>query len=226
MPLTARSFDGLHTFDFRRYWHSFLERIWIVAICVLAGLFLALGNLARTPKLYQAHTVLEVEFQEPSFVPTNDATTRTRSVFLASQEALRTIEQNLTNQTLLARVVRSEGLAQDGGRALLGESVVAKKSSSTTERTESSQAANKTQSASGVTTFTPLEEALGRGMAGMVKPAIRRGTRLIDLYATHGDPAMAQRLAEAVGGPSATQSSAARRRVRTHCVICWKKKSD
>ena len=113
--------DGLHMFDFRRYWHSFLERIWIVAICVLAGLFLALGNLARTPKLYQAHTVLEAEFQEPSFVPTNDSTTRTRSVFLASQEALRTIEQLYTNQTLLARVVSSEGLAQDGGRALLGQ---------------------------------------------------------------------------------------------------------
>ena len=120
-------------------------------------------------------------------------------MFLASQEALRTIEQNLTNQTLLARVVRSEGLAQDGGRALLGQSVVANKSSSATERTEPSQAANKTQNASGVTTFTPLEEALGRGMAGMVHPVIRRGTRLIDLYVTHGDPAMAQRLAEAVG---------------------------
>jgi succinoglycan biosynthesis transport protein ExoP len=197
--LTVDYADGLHMFDFRRYWHSFLERIWIVAICVLAGLFLALGNLARTPKLYQAHTVLEVEFQEPSFVPTNDSTTRTRSVFLASQEALRTIEQNLTNQTLLARVVRSEGLAQDGGRALLGQSVVADKNSSTTERTEPSQTANRMQNASGVTTFTPLEEALGRGMAGMVHPVIRRGTRLIDLYVTHGDPAMAQRLAEAVG---------------------------
>src|SRR5438034_878720 len=161
--------------------------------------FLVLGYLARTPKLYQGHTLLEVEFQEPSFVPTADYTTRTRSVFLASQEALKTIEQNLTNQTLLARVVRSEGLAQDGGHAVLGQSVVATKSSSATERTEPSQAGNKTQNASGVTTFTPLEEALARGMVGMVKPAIRRGTRLIDLYVTHSDPAMAQRLAEAVG---------------------------
>ncbi|HMF81165.1 MAG TPA: GNVR domain-containing protein, partial [Candidatus Acidoferrum sp.] len=186
VPLTAEYSDGLHMFDFRRYWHSFLERIWIVAICVLAGLFLALGNLARTPKLYQAHTVLEVEFEEPSFVPTADYATRTRSMFLASGEALRTIEQNLTNPTLLARVVRSEGLAQD-------------KSSSATGQTEPSQAANKSQNASGVTTFTPLEEALGRAMVGMVHPAIRRGTRLIDLYVTNGDPAMAQRLAEAVG---------------------------
>jgi succinoglycan biosynthesis transport protein ExoP len=199
VPLTAQYADGLHSFDFRRYWHSFLERIWIVAICVLAGLFLALGNLARTPKLYQGHTLLEVELQEPTFIPTDDPTTRMRSSFLASQEALRTIEQNLTNQALLARVVRSEGLAQDGGRALLGQSVVTDKNSSATERTEPSQAANKTQNASGVTTFTPLEEALGRAMVGMVKPAIRRGTRLIDLYVTHHDPAMAQRLAEAVG---------------------------
>jgi capsular exopolysaccharide synthesis family protein len=176
-----------------------LERIWIVAICVLAGLFLALGNLARTPKLYQAHTVLDVELEEPSFVPTADYVTRTRSMFLASGEALRTIEQHLTNPTLLARVVRSEGLAQDGGRALLGQSVVADKSSSATEHTEPSQAANKTQNASGVTTFTPLEDALGRAMVGMVHPATRRGTRLMDLYVTHGDPAMAQRLAEAVG---------------------------
>jgi polysaccharide biosynthesis transport protein len=191
--------ERLPGFDFRRYWHSFVERIWIVAICVLAGLFLALGNLARTPKLYQGHTILEVEVQEPSFAPTADSTTRMRSAFLASQEALRTIEQNLTNQTLLARVVRSEGLAQDGGRALMGQSVVAEKSSSATERTEPSQAATKTQNASGDTTFTAVEEALGRAMVGMVKPAIRRGTRLIDLYVTHGDPAMAQRLTEAVG---------------------------
>ena len=190
--------EGLRGFDFRRYWHSFVERIWIVAICVVAGLFLALGNLARTPKLYQGHTVLEVEVQEPSFAPTADPTTRMRSAFLASQDALRTIEQNLTNQTLLARVVRSEGLAQDGGHALLGQSGVADKSSSATERTEPSQVATKAQKADG-TTFTPVEEALGRAMVGMVKPAIRRGTRLIDLYVTHGDPAMAQRLAEAVG---------------------------
>src|SRR5262249_55094004 len=34
---------------------------------------------------------------------------------------------------------------------------------------------------------------------GMVTPVIRRGTRLIDLYVTNRDPAMAQRLSEAVG---------------------------
>ena len=33
----------------------------------------------------------------------------------------------------------------------------------------------------------------------MVKPVIRRGTRLIDLYVMNRDPVMAQRLADAIG---------------------------
>src|ERR1700737_4602706 len=110
-------------FNLRQFWHALLERIWIVALCVLAGLFIALGYLGRTPKTYQAHTVMEVEFQEPSFIPGEDVSMRMRSMFLASQEALRTIEQNLTNRAMLARVIRAEGLAEDGGTALIGRNV-------------------------------------------------------------------------------------------------------
>ena len=185
--------------DFRQLWHTLIERIWIVALCVLAGLFLALGYLARTPKLYQGHTVLEVEFQEPTVVSTEDSASRMRSTFLASQEAMRTIEQNLTNQTLLARVIRSEGLAEDGGRALVGQNVASGYASRTAPRPSASPTKNKIDNTIAVTTFTPLEEALGRALAGMVKPMIRRGTRLIDLYVANRDPAMAQRLAEAIG---------------------------
>src|ERR1700716_3891100 len=114
-------------FDFRHFWHALVERIWIVVLCILAGLFLGLGYLARTPKLYQGHVVLEVEFAEPSLVNSEDSGMRLGSMFLASQEALRTIEQNLTNRGLLARVVRAEGLADDGGRALLGQSATPSK---------------------------------------------------------------------------------------------------
>ena len=185
-------------FDFRHFWHSLVERIWIVLLCVVAGVFLALGYLARTPKLYQGHIVLEVEFAEPTFMNSEDSAMRMRSMFLASQEALRTIEQNLTNRSLLARVVRSEGLADDGGRALLGESVTSKPSpSSSPSPTESSIPAKSDKL--GIPIFTPLEEALGGAMVGMVKPVIRRGSRLIDLYVTNHDPAIAQRLAEGVG---------------------------
>src|SRR6478672_4908156 len=106
--------------DFRHLWHTVLEKLWILILCTIAGLFLALGYLARTPKLYQGHVVLEVDIQEPTVVRSDDMSSRMRSAFLASQDALRTIEQNLTNRTLLARVIRSEGLAEDDGRALLG----------------------------------------------------------------------------------------------------------
>jgi polysaccharide biosynthesis transport protein len=185
--------------DFLRLWHAIAERIWIVALCVVAGLFLAIGYLARTPKLYQGHIVLEVEFQEPNLVASDEPASRMRSMFLASQEALRTIEQNLTNRTLLARVVRAEGLADDGGRALLGRSITSSSpSSSPTPRAAASPSDNSEDSL-GAPTFTPLEEALGGTMVGMVKPVIRRGTRLIDLQVTNRDPVMAQRLAEAVG---------------------------
>ncbi|CAN5455611.1 polysaccharide biosynthesis tyrosine autokinase [soil metagenome] len=187
---------GKRGFDFRHFWHSILERLWIVVLCILAGLFLALGYLARTPKLYQSHAVLEVDFQEPTMISDDSNSSRTRSMFLASQEALRTIEQNLTNRNLMARVVRAEDLANDGGRALLGHSVT---DENPTTPTPEPIAAQKDGLSERDRAFTPLEEGLGGALARMVKPVIRRGTRLIDLYVTNRDPALAQRLAEAVG---------------------------
>ncbi|MGI8960865.1 MAG: GumC family protein [Bryobacteraceae bacterium] len=189
-------------FDFRHFWHSVLERLWVVVLCVVAGLFLSLGYLARTPKLYQSHAVLEVDFQEPTMISGEENSSRMRSMFLASQEALRTIEQNLTNRNLMARVVRAEGLAEDGGHALLGQAV-------TEDKTSAPRQPPKPAKPKGTPipddilardrAFTPLEDGLGGALSSMVKPVIRRGTRLIDLYVTNRDPAIAQRLAEAVG---------------------------
>lgn len=179
--------------DFRHLWHTLLERIWILVVCVLAGLFLALGYLARTPKIYQGHIVLEVEFAEPTMVASEDPTSRVRSMFLASQEALRTIEQTFTNRSLLARVIRSEGLADDDGATLLGLGKTKVSPSSSAKPAVSSTASEHD------IVVTPKEEALAGALAGMVKPVIRRGTRLIDLFVTNRDPVMAHRLAEAVG---------------------------
>src|SRR5437762_4734898 len=185
-------------FNLRQYWHSLIERIWIVILCVLAGLFIALGYLARTPKTYQSHGVLEVDFQEPTVATTEDNPMRMRAMFLASQEALRTIEQNLTNRQMLARVIRSEGLADDGGAALLGSSVTADSSKNSSPPPKSTASKPQPDLVQGMT-FTPMEEALAGALSGMVKGTIRRGTRLIDLWVTNRDPVMAQRLVEAVG---------------------------
>src|SRR5450755_2893557 len=70
-------------FDFLHFWHSFLEKIWIVALCVIAGFFVALIYLARTPKLYQGHVVLEVDVQDPTPIRSEDPTMRLRAMFMA-----------------------------------------------------------------------------------------------------------------------------------------------
>src|SRR5438034_1164744 len=203
---TGASIDpsgGRRGFDFRHYWHSLLEKIWVVALCVVAGLFLGLGYLASTAKLYQGHTVLEVEMEEPSLIETDRASGRGARDFLSSEQALRTIEQNLDNRTLMARVIHVEGLANDGGRAFLGKSV--KANAKTTPAPSSPRpdaASSSTASVSDADlvapAFTPLEEAMGGTLARMVKPVVRRNSRLIDLYVTNYDPVIAQRLAEAV----------------------------
>jgi polysaccharide biosynthesis transport protein len=184
-------------FNLRQFWHALLERVWIVALCLMAGLFIALGYLGKTPKTFLAHAVLEVDFQEPTFLAGEDSSARMRSMFLASQEALRTIEQNLTNRQMLARVIRAEGLADDNGVALLG---ARKQSNKTTPSPADTKSVARSQASivEGMT-FTPTEDALAGALSGMVKATIRRGTRLIDLYVTNRDPVMAQRLAEAVG---------------------------
>ena len=190
-------------FDFRHYWHSLVEKIWVVALCVVAGLFLGLGYLATTPKLYQGHSVLEVEMEEPSLIESDRASARGARDFLSSEQALRTIEQNLDNRTLMARVIHVEGLANDGGRAFLGKSV--KANAKTTPAPSSPRPGAASSSTASVSNadlvapaFTPLEEAMGGTLAKMVKPVVRRNSRLIDLYVTNYDPVIAQRLAEAV----------------------------
>ena len=146
-------------FNLRQFWHALLERIWIVALCVLAGFFIALGYLSRTRKTYQSHGVLEVDFQEPSVASTEDNPMRMRSMFLASQEALRTIEQNLTNRQMLARVIRAEGLADDGGTALLGKSISTESTKSATPAPKAATGRTQPDLVQGMT-FTPMEEAL------------------------------------------------------------------
>ena len=185
-------------FNLRAFWHSFVERIWIVVLCVLAGLFIALGYLSRTPKTYQSHAVMEVDFAEPSVASTEDNPMRMRSMFLASQEALRTIEQNMTNRQMLSRVIRAEGLADDGGAALLGQSIDMDNGKKSTPGPKPLSSRTQPDLVQGMT-FTPMEEALAGALSTMVKANIRRGTRLIDLFVTNRDPVMAQRLAEAVG---------------------------
>src|SRR5947208_16257493 len=176
-------------FNLRQFWHALLERFWIVGLCALAGLFVALGYLGRTPKTYQSHAVLEVDFQEQTFVEGDDSPMRMRSMFLASQEALRTIEQNLTNRQMLARVIRAEGLADDDGKALLGSARGQTPSAKVTP--VPSKDAREQPNAVGGMSCTPSAIRIAGALSGMVKATLRPDTALIELCVTHAESVMA-----------------------------------
>lgn len=175
--------------DWRALLQLGLERGWVVVALGLLGLALAWGQLARSVRLYQSHLVLEVQSQAPSLVDAGlgggaaggGGGARLGGGVVGGQEALLTIEQNLRNRALLVRVLRSEGLlGAEGARALLGPPP-------TTADPATPPAP------------PPGEEALAGVLAAQTQATIRRGTRLIDLWVVNRDPAMAQRLAEAVG---------------------------
>ena len=99
-----------------------------------------------------------------------------------SLEQLRTIEQNLRNHSLMERVVRAADLVHDPKFLPPAED------------------------------GRPYSvESLAGALAGMVNPVIRRGTRLIDVYVTHTDPAVAQKIADTVGTEYIRQSIEKRR---------------
>ena len=197
-PALPHNAGVTHSLDFRRVWHTLREKLWILVLCVVAGLLVALGYIVRSPKLYRSHLGLEVEFQEPSTVAGDETTARMRSAFLATQETLRTIEQNLTSASLLARVVRSEGLAQDEGRTLLGRSIVEDVEGRASATPAAARGRRDDEAITGAN-FTPIELALAAELSRMVKTGIRRGTRLIDVFVTAREPGLAQSLADAVG---------------------------
>ncbi|MBV9657774.1 MAG: hypothetical protein JO295_06650 [Verrucomicrobia bacterium] len=187
-------------FDYRHLLHQLIEKSWIVALCTLAGLFLALGYLSRAVPLYQSRVTLQVDIQDPNVVNVSGARAGSLSGpgGLAGLEALNTITQNLRNRALLARVVRAENLTADGGKALLGTAITASASTPAPAASASPNGSGP-DFAGTAAPPTPLEDALAGALSGMVNPVIRRGTRLIDVFVTHRDPALAKRLADAIG---------------------------
>ena len=179
-PSPGRSLDQLSelfqaqtSFDYRHFLHFAIAKSWIILLLLLAGLLIAISYVARTPKVYQSRQVLEVDIAPQAIVNIQDV----RPQNLSALDQLRTIEQNLSNRTLMQRVVRALDLTHNPDFMPLPEN-------------------GKPYS----------EEDLAGAVGGMVNPVIRRGTRLIDVFVQHGDPKMAQLIANAVGREYIRQS--------------------
>src|SRR5436190_12867120 len=148
-------------FDVKRLYHTLMERLWLVAMCLVLAVLLTLGYIQRQPTLYAANAVVQVEQDEARVVKVE----KFQAEDLRFPDALRTIEQTLKSRAVLERVVESLKLKQEPS-------------------------------------FLPLGDLSKEELAGvldrMVGVRLRKGTRLLDVIATHPNPELAAKIANAV----------------------------
>ncbi len=92
--------------DLRALYYAFRERLLGIAFFVLAALAGALVYLYITPKLYRSQAIVQIEQAERKVVKFNDVDIQD----MQGSETLKTIEANLSNWGLLARVAKSSEL--------------------------------------------------------------------------------------------------------------------
>jgi capsular exopolysaccharide synthesis family protein len=89
--------------DFRAIFFNILERAWIIAIALALTVGAAVIYILKTPKVYEAETVLQVEETARKVVNIQEVANED----LKTTEHLKTIELNLSNQVVLQGVLES-----------------------------------------------------------------------------------------------------------------------
>jgi len=149
-------------------YHSLLSRLWVVVICFLTIILLAIGYLNIATPLFESTATVQVETREARLYTAG--TDDQQEQDLRGQEILNTIVQNLQRITLYEKVIARPDIG--GDKQFLPEA------SSDTEH------------------LTPQQEAMM--LDRYIKVSLRRGTRLIDVTVLHPVPVMAQKIAAAV----------------------------
>ena len=154
--------------DRRRLWHALLEKGWLVVLCPLVCLGLAVAYLRYAPVLYQATATLQVEQQERDIV----VIANSQREDLRSLDILQTIAQSLKSRRTLERVAESNRLALEpfflSVTNALGQ------------------------------VDPPRPAQLAAVLDRLIDVKLRRGTRLIDVSVRHRSPLWAARIANAV----------------------------
>ncbi len=114
LPMTGTSHDRI---DFRAIFHLALEKAWLIALCFLLAAAGTATYLLRSPKVYAARCVLQVEQEEAKILNIQ----RVQQEELQSLESLKTVEQTLQNSALLGRVLDVHKLANDPRFAVLSD---------------------------------------------------------------------------------------------------------
>ena len=151
--------------DFGHFYYLLLRKAWVVLLFVFLSLSAAIAYLLRAQRIYESRAVLEVEQEAPRVVNIQEINPEDFKL----PEVLKTIEQVLSSNTLLLRVVKANGLDKDLSFA--------------PPKPDGS---------------TYLDSELAARFKSRVKVALRRDTRLIDVIVQDTDPKRAQQLAQSM----------------------------
>jgi succinoglycan biosynthesis transport protein ExoP len=152
-----------------------LDRIWIVALCVVVASLAAAIYVRRAPRIYQATATVQVEQQEQKVMKIEAVMQED----LRSEQVLNTIVQKLRSRPLLAQVLESNRLDQNPAFVGKFEGPPPEKDA--------------------------LKEALVGRLEGMVKTSLRRNTRLVDVTVSGTDPQVAAQIANSIVGEFSSQ---------------------
>jgi succinoglycan biosynthesis transport protein ExoP len=156
------------TLDIAHLFHLLLSKAWVIILFVIVSLCAAIAYICWAQKIYASRAVIEVEQETPRVNNIQDFNADNAAASNLP-EILKTTEQALLSETLLLQVVKANGLDKDP-------------------------------------TFAPpkkdgspyLDTELVYRFKSKVSVALRRGTRLIDIYVEDPDPKRAQQLTESM----------------------------
>lgn len=97
------------SFDFRNLYHTLLEKLWLILICLIGAAVLTGVYIHKSPRIYASTATLQVEQEEQRVVKVE----KVRSEDLRGFEVLKTFEQTLSSRPVLMRVVMVNNLHTD-----------------------------------------------------------------------------------------------------------------
>src|ERR1041384_256191 len=92
--------------DLRTVYYLFREQAWIVVACLLLAGLATAAYLVRSPKIFAAKSVLQVEQEESKVLNIQ----RIQQEDLQTLEFLKTVEQTLQNRAIIDRVIDANHL--------------------------------------------------------------------------------------------------------------------
>lgn len=166
-------------FDVRALGEVLRKRLWLVILCAQIGLLLG-GILAMMRKdVYEVTATVQVEEESPLVVGIQDVTKENTRL----PEELKTVEQQLVTRNLVWRVIKANKL-DDKTLGFFQPGFLQK-----------------------MRGHEFSESDMVDALAACFSVKLRRGTRLIDITVSHGDPKMAQTLASSLIEESLSQNA-------------------